>query len=63
MSERVIINGEYVTKWFMRIVVSICSFLIYQEYSSNSEDVHEIKSSLKNLEGRMIRIEYELKLK
>ena len=52
-----------VTKWIMRIGITLCSFLLYSTYSDVKTDLHEIKNSVQNLESRMIRIEYELKLK
>jgi hypothetical protein len=52
-----------VTKWIMRIGITLCSFLLYSTYSEVKTDLHEIKTSVQTLESRMIRIEYELKLK
>jgi hypothetical protein len=58
------------SKWVMRLAVSLCSFLIWNEHSrfiedikGTKSDIHEINNSLQKLESRMIRIEYELKLK
>lgn len=62
MSDKQIYNGEFITKWIMRIVISLCGVMMYREYSEFANDMHELKSVTNRLEGRMIRIEYELKL-
>lgn len=62
MSTEQLKNGEFITKWIMRIVISLCGVMVYREYSAFTEDVREIKTSVHGLENRMIRIEYELKL-
>lgn len=61
---------EQWSKWIMRLAISLCSFLVWNEHSrfvedikGTKSDIHEINNSLQKLESRMIRIEYELKLK
>jgi len=63
MSDKQIYNGEFITKWIMRIVISLCGVMMYREYAQFTTDVHDIKTTVRGLENRMIRIEYELKLK
>lgn len=62
MSDKQIYNGEFITKWIMRIVISLCGVMMYREYAQFTTDVHDIKTTVRGLENRMIRIEYELKL-
>lgn len=61
---------EQWSKWVMRLAISVCSFLVWNEHTRFLEDIkgtkadiHEINNSIQKLEARMIRIEYELKLK
>lgn len=61
---------EQWSKWIMRAAISLCSFLIWNEHTrflddikGTKSDIHEINKSIQNLEARLIRIEYELKLK
>ena len=62
MSEKQINNGEFLTKWFLRIIVGVTGVMMYREYTEFTGDVHDIKTSVRSLESKMIRIEYELKL-
>ncbi len=50
------------TKWIMRIAITVAGFLLVQTYYEVRTDTSEIKTSLHELEKKMIRIEYELKL-
>lgn len=59
-----------IMKWILYGSVSISSFLIANTYRDNHESMKETQASLKeiaskvqSIEARIIRIEYELKLK
>lgn len=53
----------YVFKLIMYLSLSISGFLIADSYNSVKADVREIKTNVENIEHRVIRMEYELKLK
>ncbi len=53
----------YVFKMVMYLSLSISGFLIVDSYNSVKSDVRDIKTNVENINHRVIRIEYELKLR
>ena len=51
------------TKWVMRGTLTICSVLIWNEHDNFVNDMKDVKRSIDMLNIKMVRIEYELKLK
>lgn len=52
-----------IAKWILWISLSISSFLIANTYNKVDEKMNRISEKMESMEARIIRIEYEVKLK
>lgn len=50
-------------KWIMRGIISVCSILIFTEHNRVIQEVEKMSNQQNEIQMRLIRIEYELKLK
>ena len=56
-------NITLVMKWILYGSLSIASFLMVSSYNEVRADIKEINQSTQSLKEKIIRIEYELKLR
>jgi hypothetical protein len=47
-------------QWFLKIVFAILGFLLIQSFYEVKSDIQEISRDVKQIEGRLIRVETKL---